>query len=1090
MMLMTFWMNSPTKPCARCEKERSKIDKVKDFFSSKTLADKINEINRRLDDISADKDRYMLVETTIPRNSHDHRVTSSFAGDIKIVGRENDKSHIVKMLFMSSSENISVISIVGMGGLGKTTLAQMVYKDDQITENFDAKIWVCVSKEFDVRKILTNIIESITEKKYDMSNFDVIVRDFRKCLSGKKCLLVLDDLWNEDSEVWENLRNSLSYCANYGSRILITTRKEEVASLVKGEIPPYILKTLSKEECWSIIKNKAFSPGGPLNTSRMIEIGEEIAARCGGLPLAANFLGSLMHSKGDEDSWLSIQNHTSLKATEIHNKIISILKLSYDNLSSRLKQCFSYCSLFPRDWEINRETLIWLWMAEGFLHHSGGEYQMSPEDIGDSYFHSLLSWSFFEDVKTNKLGDIQTCKMHDFVHDLAKSVSGNHGIAVSGASEMKDVSQVRRLQLLVPDKEIADALSKVLKKATKLRTVFSVENKNLRVENLLSNKCLRVVCLLGEHSLRIPSSVFKFKHLRYLDLSYSQIEEAHRASIHKLYNLQTLVLHQCIGVSKILESIGSLKILMHLDLSCSDIRMLPDSILGLINLQTLDLNGCSQFEALHANMGSLQNLKFLNISSTRTAGLPDSITCIENLSMLECNNCTMLEALPTGLGALTRLRCLDLKGTEVTALPESCIYLRNLEMIDFGDKCELPREIRKWPKLRHFRHARVNDEMPRGVEDLTCLQILSKYMVRQQELSGRTGDQCIGNGSGIEELGGLKSLRLLTMTNVENVRGRIDAERAKLNEKECIEKLYLFWYVSRRESVDIKGDNDEMVLEGLRPHSNLKQLSVDAFAGLKFPRWMGLSDCLPNLTAMFLENCSSCEQLPSLGLLPCLRVLHIIRMKSVKRLGEEFYYQQKSKEIEGESSCSSEKGKAISTKASLFPSLVSMRILDMENLEEWIVPSNLAYTSFPSFEVLIISNCRRMIATPVNSFSSLTVLALSGASTKMVHQMLVNSEAGTGLSSLTKITINNSPELILFSLHVLPNHSRLQSLQFWNCFNFQGFLLPGPEFDYTSSSLRSLDITGCPCVMPTGFTIMDFSAGVDNQTLRKFEEAY
>ncbi|XP_026460083.1 putative disease resistance protein RGA4 [Papaver somniferum] len=597
-------------------------------------------------------------------------------------------------------------------------------------------------------------------------------------------------------------------------------------------------------------------------------------------------------------------------------------------------------------------------MAEGFIHPANaGRTRNSAEDTGNHYFYSLLSNSFFQDVKYDKLGDVNEFKMHDLVHDLAQSVVDSNEVAILKASEMeKDgACDIRRLQLIIGGVLKTDV--NPLNNAKKLRTVFCQENAANLYRSPVNNKHLRVIYSLSSSSPKpyslfskdndiqeeSPSSSFEFIHLRYLDLSrlsYSRITNAQVDSISQLYNLQTLNLHQCKNVGNILEGIASLKSLRHLNLSYSDVKVLPDSIVSLTNLQTLDISHCSRIRVLPPNIGSLQNLVSFDFRDTQN-----------------------LQKLPDSFGELTKLKSLDLEDTYFRELPESLTSnLCKFEFVNLGDQCCFPEDIKNWVELRSLVHSyglkdfgEDSDKykyqiMPTGIEMLTRLEVLDSYVVRNKKhYTGTT----IGS-SGIEDLAALNSLRELTIKFLDNVRGKMDAERAKLKDKHNIQKLYLKWVHKDEEEEWILEEEEEvaynscMVLEGLQPHPHLELLSLQYFVGVKLPKWMGSSSCLPNLVELYFEDCQSCEKLPALGMLPCLKVLHMQRMKSVKCLGEEFYYQQQ--EQEGESSITT-----------LFPSLIQLKIELLNYLEEWVAPT---CNAFPVLEDLSIRGCMRLKSIP------------------------------------------------------------------------------------------------------------------------------
>ncbi|XP_026431047.1 disease resistance protein RGA2-like [Papaver somniferum] len=1046
---------------------RSEMNEVRKSISAAKsnlkLGLKMKNINKSLDEISIDMAKFQFqictpeVSTYYQKTVHQNRLISSVVDESSVLGRDDDKSNIIKMLTTpptsssassSSSlnpcqqEKVSVISIVGMGGLGKTTLAHLVYEDDSIMSTFKTRAWVCVSDVFDIKKISTDIYESVTNNKCEeFSNLAVLISKFQQELNNKKYFLVLDDVWTEDPKDWYKLRDLLMVGA-HGSKVLVTTRSKNVASIVGGAVPPYMLENLPHSVCWSIIKTKSFSIGGAMVTPRMTSIGEEIARKCGGLPLAANVLGSLMYLHKTENDWLSIRDDVSLRSVDASTQIISILKLSYDKLPSHLKLCFSYCSLFPKDWKISREILVRLWMAEGFLDASHIGNQIPPEDVGNEYFHTLLANSFFQDVTKNELGDIKTCKMHDLVHDLAQRVNSVHDIKVINPRDIESVSEFCRVHLNL-DVKTLETISTTFKKAKRLRTILSFRDDHFGKQNLFFNKGLRIICLLGgvyrkfyssrniDRDIFIPSSISKCMHLRYLDLSDCNFDGGHNLSIHQLYNLQTLVLDGCKNVDTILRGIGSLKKLRHLNLRDSDVTKLPDSVDMLTDLQTLDLSYCLCLPSLPLNIGSLKNLRELQLCE-----------------------CRALENLPEDLGELTRLRCLDLSFTEIEVLPESCISnLCNLEMLVFMEYFELPNEIKNWPKLRILTHCgeehykeEIDARMPRGMESLTCLESLHISVAKNSE-------DPISCSRGIEELSSLNSLQELWIYNLEYVRSGVDAKRARLKDKINLRDLSLHWS-------SILDDGDEITfdeaLEGLQPHPSLIDLRIYACPGLKLPKWMGSPNCFPNLVKIELGGCNRCEKLPALGMLPCLQFLYIALMKSVKCLGEEFYYQQEVKEEERISSSRSNV-----TTISLFPSLNELNIYCMENLEDWGAPQLPIYNSFPSLEKLVILECPKLRST-TNSFSFLKALRFDDTNDEAVISIL-----DTGrLASLTSLSITNSPELTHISLGLVlqklaPN---LQRFNIFYCHRFRGFLEHGAQ-NNNSNSLRSLGLFSCPVLI-------------------------
>ncbi|KAH9689128.1 hypothetical protein KPL70_015375 [Citrus sinensis] len=600
----------------------------KPFFLRRRIALKMKDINETLDDIAKQKAEFGFAVNVINSNERaDPRVPSiSLIDESEIFGRETQKNDLVNKLLCESSEEQKgpcVISLVGMGGIGKTTLAQLAYNNDDVKNHFEKRIWVCVSDPFDVFRIARAIIEALTGSAPNFGEFQSLMQHVQGCVEGKKFLLVLDDVWNKDYSKWGPFYNCLKN-GLHGSKILITTRDETTAHIMKStDIIPIDL--LSEKECWSIFESLAFFGKSMEGCENLEKIGREIVGKCKGLPLAVKTIGSLLWSKNTEEEWQNILKSEIWEHKGIERGLLAPLLLSYNELPSKVKHCFSYCAVFPKDFEIWKYKLINLWMAQGYLNEKGNK---EMEDIGEEYFNILASSSFFQEFKTDGDGKVYKCKMHDLVHDLAQFICRNECLTVKihGGEEsiMSSFEQKKVLHLMLtidggPSAPIA--IWNNVKRMRRLRSLL-VEGGDYswssKVLPQLFDKltCLRALTLEthgGYNFIKeIPTNIEKLIHLKYLSLASQTGIKKLPETLCELYNLERLNITSCNHLRELPQGIGKLRKLMYLDnegTSC--LRYLPVGIGELINLRRVTKFVVGGGYDRACSLGSLKKLNLL-----------------------------------------------------------------------------------------------------------------------------------------------------------------------------------------------------------------------------------------------------------------------------------------------------------------------------------------------------------------------------------------------------------------------------------------------------------------------------------------------
>ncbi|GLT82927.1 hypothetical protein SLE2022_012500 [Rubroshorea leprosula] len=1011
------------------------------------MANKIKNLNAELDALNTRATVLRLQgQQRLERSLETRGIqqTDSLLGDPSgVIGRDGDVQKIVKLLIDSSTQQpLCVFSIVGIAGLGKTTLAKQVCNNDQIRGHFSSIMWICVSDNFDVMGILVQMLESLSEgHRENITNRDAIVQKIKGKLEQTTYLLILDDVWNEKRREWTDLRDCLlGLSKKNGNRVLVTTRIQQVAK-VMGVLPEHqhCLKQLEDDDCWSVIRHRVF--GNSPIPSELETIGRENAKKCGGVPLVASVIGGMLCATRDEYDWREVWG-----LIEEGDEVFPVLKLSFSRLPKpALKQCFAFCSIFPKDFVMEKEMLIQLWMAHGFL---SCERQMEMEATGDKYFNDLLSYSLFQDAEKDSCGRVIACKMHDLIHDLAQSVSEPQTLILGNGSGSNITADIRHLNLISDEGmagvEIGDALEK-------LHTLFS---KTDVFHDMPANlKKVRALSFCGANIDKLPAVLRKLKHLRYLDVSKTKIKELPEF-ISKLYQLQTLRFMYCDCIERPLEGIGNLVNLRHLYFS-SEKLMSAGSLSTCTSLKSLSIGPCDSLESV-PSLDGLSSLQSISIKHCRLKSIGGSLSTCTSLKSLSIEFCYSLESI-SSLDGLSSLQSISIKHCRLKSIGGSlstCTSLKSLS-IKFCYSLESIPSLDGLSSLQSIsiKHCSLKSI---GGSLSTCTSLKSLFI-----------ESCYSLES-IPSLDGLSSLQsiYIKQCRLKSIGGSLSTctSLKSLSIESCysLESIPSLDGLSSLQSIYIKHCGLKSIGGSLSTCTSLKILFIESCDSLEsIPSLDGLSSlqsiCIWNcglksigeslstctsLKILSIESCDSLESIPSLDGLSSLQSIKIA-FCGLKSIGESL------------STCTSLESLSIEhcDSLELVPSLHGLSSLQSICITHCGLKSiGGSLSTCTSLKILSIESCDSLESIPsLDGLSSLQSIKIAFCGLKSIGESL------STCTSLESLSIEHCDSLELVpSLHGL---SSLQSICITHC----GLKSIGGSLS-TCTSLESLSIEYCDCL--------------------------
>jgi len=519
-------------------------------------------------------------------NDLSQRWSSPVYDHTQVVGLEGDTRKVKDWLFEADG-GILAIGVVGMGGLGKTTIALKVYNDREVEGRFERRMWVSVSQTFSEEQILRSMLRNLGDASIGDDRGELL-RKINQYLIGKKYLIVMDDVWGEDFAWWERIVEGLP--KGNGSVVIITSRfKKVVQKMGVRENRIHWPKFLSKDDSWLLFRKIAFAASeGECKYPELENIGKEIVEKCKGLPLAIKVVGGMMLCKPSRyHEWKRILDHFRDELAENDDSergLMASLQLSYDELPPHRKSCFLCFSVYPEDCVISKEQLVHWWIGECFVPLRSGRL---ITEAGEDCFSGLTNRCLIEVVDKTYNGTIYTCTIHDMVRDLVLKIAEDDEFFKQDGTSCRHLGITSNLDSkhLIGNRKLRALLS-----TTKTAEVNKIASSTAKA--LSKPHYLRVLdvskSIFGTSLSGILNQIGSLQHLTYLNLSNT---------------------HPLVQFPPSLEKLGNLQIL---DVSyCQNLKMLPSYIVTFKKLKVLDVSHCGSLECFPKGLGRLSNLEVL-----------------------------------------------------------------------------------------------------------------------------------------------------------------------------------------------------------------------------------------------------------------------------------------------------------------------------------------------------------------------------------------------------------------------------------------------------------------------------------------------